>query len=161
MQWGTDPDGKPCLSPWINTADHRGANSEQHVYKVGQNVRMSSMNGDYAMATVTHWAPSNSAPGPDHADGESHTRQIGDNRSTNNPDYYETSQKKGEEGKMRMHKDGDKGITHRYGTDARCHINKDEVLIKFKDNTIFVNKEGCWSSSPIKTGPPKSKDDNA
>ena len=160
MQWGTDVDGKPCLSPWIATSDHRGGNTEQHVYKVGQNVRMSSMNGDYSMATVTHWAPSQGAPAPDNAESGAHTQQNGENRISNKSDAHDTSLNKGDEGKMRIEKGGENGVIHRYGKDMRCVINKDEVLIKAGGNTIHVDKKGCWSSSPLKIKKAKTKDNN-
>ena len=156
MQWGTDSDGKPCLSPWISTADHRGSNSEQHVYKVGQNVRMSSMNGDYSMATVTHWAPSDSAPGPDHAKEGAHTRQIGSLRKTDEDGTYEAHLENGEKGKIRMDKDG--GITCRIGNDKAAYVHKDYVVIKHGGNTIHVDEKGCWASKPIEIKKAKDPD---
>jgi phage baseplate assembly protein gpV len=65
---GIRPDGSPWLSPWVSTSDHRGGSRERDMYKVGQNVRMSSPGGDHRQAIVSPGSESTSFPAPDVAD---------------------------------------------------------------------------------------------
>jgi hypothetical protein len=82
---GIRPDGKPWLSPWLSTTDHRGGSRERRQYQKGQNVRVSAVGGDFANATVTHHAPGTSFPPPDHADDiNGDTFQAGKLRTSKN-----------------------------------------------------------------------------
>jgi len=72
---GIRGDGSPWLSPWIHTTNMRGGARERRMFKVGQNVRLSSQGGDMMQSTVSHWAENKSFPAPDQADsvnGESY-----------------------------------------------------------------------------------------
>jgi hypothetical protein len=46
VAWGKDPDGKPVLSPWLDTSNHRGGARERRFYKKGQNVTIDTVNGE-------------------------------------------------------------------------------------------------------------------
>lgn len=64
---GIKKDGSPWLSPWLHTTDHRGASREQQQFKKGQNVRVSSTDGDFRQATASPAHEGKSFPQPDHA----------------------------------------------------------------------------------------------
>lgn len=137
--------GEPFLSPWIDTSDHRGGSRERKFYKKGQNVTVSTVNGQINEAsTVNADAPNKTFKAPDHADDhkEGETYQLGELHKTNVKDLYENflaeedqqdqSQQQGQAGDggqqqqgqskkkppshmQRMHKE--KGFTTRIGND--------------------------------------------
>lgn len=69
MSMGKDKDGKDVLSPWLNTANHRGGATEQRFYKKGQTLQMISPGGDVAQASIAPYAPNKTFKTPEHADG--------------------------------------------------------------------------------------------
>ena len=69
VAWGKDPDGKPVLSPWLDTSNHRGGARERRFYKKGQNVTIDTVNGEMdEAATVSADAPNEKFKAPDHAE---------------------------------------------------------------------------------------------
>jgi hypothetical protein len=61
---GNQSDGTPYLSPWLHTSNHRGGSKDHQQYAVGQNVRLSSANGDMRQASVAPYATSKAFPAP-------------------------------------------------------------------------------------------------
>jgi hypothetical protein len=54
---GLKHDGTPLIGPWMSTTDHRGGETQQEVYKVGQNVEVSALGADFATLGVDNdWA---------------------------------------------------------------------------------------------------------
>lgn len=108
--WGRDPDGRPVLSPWLDTSDHRGGARERRFYHQGQNVTIATVNGDMnEAATVSADAPNQEHKAPDHADdagAEAETYQLGELRITKKDDYYEVYFGQDGETKLRLEKDG-------------------------------------------------------
>ena len=166
VNMGLSHDGSPWLSPWINTTDHRGAETQQEVYKVGQNVEVSALGADYRQASVAPHAPNEATPAPDHASEGNSTWQQGDSRHTRNGNS--TNHMAGGEGgdpavNSRVDKDG--GATNFVkagGAHNRTHVHKEGVCMSFKDdqNTIHVDKDGCWCSQPLQIKKPPWKPNN-
>ena len=86
-------DGKPVLSPWLDTSNHRGGARERRFYKKGQNVTIDTVNGQMdESATVSADAPNDKFKAPDHAEeaGEdAETYQLGELHTTKKGDPYE------------------------------------------------------------------------
>jgi len=59
--------GKPWLSPWMNTEEHRGGTSSQQQVEKGQPMVMTCHNGDYRNVTCTPSSESKANPQPPHA----------------------------------------------------------------------------------------------
>lgn len=67
---GKDSQGQEVLSPWMNTANHRGkeeGSQERRRYVVGQNVSLLNAVGDTSQGMVIPYAPSTEHKAPDHA----------------------------------------------------------------------------------------------
>lgn len=93
VRWGTDPNGQPVLSPWLDTSDHRGGARERRYYARGQNVTVATIDGDMnEAATVSADAPNNDFKAPDQADdagAEAETYQLGKLQVTKKAESYE------------------------------------------------------------------------
>lgn len=93
VEFARDPAGNPVLSPWLHTSDHRGGARERRFYCRGQNVSISTVNGQVDEAsTVLADAPSEAFRAPDHADDagpEAETYQLGELHVTKKGDLYE------------------------------------------------------------------------
>jgi len=91
--WGYDADGRPVLSPWLETSDHRGGARERRFYQKGQNVTISTVDGQMdEAATISADAPNDTFKPPDQADdagAESETYQLGKLQVTKKADSYE------------------------------------------------------------------------
>jgi hypothetical protein len=166
VEWGKDHEGKPVLSPWLDTSNHRGGARERRFYKKGQNVSIDTVNGDMnESATVSADAPNDKFKAPDHAEEageEAETYQLGELHTTKKGDTYEfflrEEQKEGEDGqqqqrapakpsmKFRLNKSG--GISGSVG-DARFAAHKDGVKLRFGDNQfVVVTKDAIIFSAP-------------
>ena len=145
VNMGNDPDGKPILSPWLNSGGGDGKSDarEEKRFIKGQNVLLISPDGDFRQAHVLPGAENNAHPRPDHASDDAETYQYDQLRMTKQKDAYEvwlaeessqsSQQQGGDQGaqqqggaqqqrnsgtaavKVRVHKDG--GITARVGKD--------------------------------------------
>lgn len=93
VEWGRDSNGNPVLSPWLETSDHRGGARERRYFKKGQNVTVSTVDGQMdEAATVSSDAPNESYPPPDQAEdagAESETYQFDELRVTKKADSYQ------------------------------------------------------------------------
>lgn len=69
MVIGKDKDGKEVLSPWLNTANHRGGATEQRFYKKGQTLSVICPGGDLAQGMIVPYAPNKTFETPEQADG--------------------------------------------------------------------------------------------
>jgi hypothetical protein len=163
---GIKPDGEPLLSPWIHTSDHRGTETQQEVYKVGQNVTVAAgVGGDFRQGNLGPAAPNSTAPQPAHASEGNSTWQQGNTAHTNNDGSNNFMQGDGNDPdvNMRSSKDGGvSGFVKAGGAHNRVHTHKDGVCISWKDdeNTIHVDKDGCWCSKPLQIKKPEWKADN-
>jgi hypothetical protein len=101
MVVGKDKDGKEILSPWLNTANHRGGATEQRFYKKGQNLSVVCPGGDLAQGMITPYAPNKEFKTPEHADGS------GQDEESYQLDDYRAKQTK--EGMDNWLQDGEKG----------------------------------------------------
>lgn len=93
VEWGRDYQGRPVLSPWLETQNHRGGARERRFYQVGQNVTISTVDGQLdEAATIAADAPNEKFPAPDQADEageESETYQLGKLYVTKKSESYE------------------------------------------------------------------------
>jgi hypothetical protein len=163
---GIKPDGSPLLSPWIHTSDHRGEETQQEVYKVGQNVSVSAgMGGDYRHGNLGPAAPNESSPQPKHASEGNSTWQQGNSAHTRNDGSHNYMQGDGNDPDVNMRSSKDGGASNFVkagGAHNRTHVHKDGVCMSWKDdeNTIHVDKDGCWSSKPLQLKKPTWSPDN-
>lgn len=165
---GTGADGQPLLGPWIHTGNHRGGSTERRFYKKGMNVMMFSPSGDPRQAMLFPYAPNKNFKPPEHADdtGDSaDTFQLGSLRGAKVDGGFEIWLAGGGSGgssgaamNLRIEKDG--GITGKVG-DTRFAAHKDGVKLKHKSGgSIFVDKDGCWSSKPMQVKDDPIPDDD-
>jgi hypothetical protein len=168
VQIGIKKDGTPWLSPWIHTTDHRGGERQKEVYAVGQNVRVSATGADFRQATISPYAPNKQHAQPDHAgsagDG-AHTWQNGNSTLTKNDGSHNLMQGDGSDPDVNARTSTDGGFTgfvKAGGAHNRVQTHKDGVCISWKDdeNTIHVDKDGCWCSKPLQIKKPEWKADN-
>jgi hypothetical protein len=178
MLLGKDQDGKEILSPWLNTANHRGGATEQRFYKKGQTLSLICPSGDVTQGMITPYAPSKDFKTPEQADGsgqDEESYQLEDYRSKQTKDGHDmwlqpddsknqqqqggqqggggqTQQKKGHVGgdkaKMKTRMNADGGITHRVGKDSRLMAHKDGAKIRYKDDWLVVTKGKIIISKP-------------
>jgi hypothetical protein len=168
VQMGIKKDGTPWLSPWIHTTDHRGGERQKEVYAVGQNVRVSATGADYRQATISPYAPNNQHPQPSHASSagdDAHTWQNGNSAVTKNDGSHNLMQGDGSDPDVnsRTSKDGGfSGFVKIGGAHNRVQTHKQGVCISWKDdeNTIHVDKDGCWCSKPLSIKKPEWSADN-
>jgi len=67
VNMGEQSGGGKFMSPWLHTGNHRGGSRERKFFKKGQNVMMSSPDGDLRQAEVQAYAENNQYKAPDHA----------------------------------------------------------------------------------------------
>jgi hypothetical protein len=91
VNMGNDPDGKPILSPWLNSGGGDGKSDarEEKRFSEGQNVLLISPDGDFRQAHVFAGAENNAHPRPDHASDDAETYQYDRLRVTKKSDAYE------------------------------------------------------------------------
>jgi hypothetical protein len=154
---GTDPDGKPHLSPWLYTSNARGKAREERRYQAGQNVMLVSPDGDFRQAAVLPWAENENSPRPDHASDDAETYQFEKLRITKKADGYEVWLAEGDGGaaamKVRLNTDG--GITARVGKmrfaahsmGAKLRAENDFVVVM--PGKIIVSKPPIVDKDPI------------
>jgi hypothetical protein len=162
---GIKQDGSPLLSPWVHTSDHRGGETQQEVYKVGQNVHVSAQGGDFRQANLSPAAPNTTAPKPSHASEGNSTWQHGNSAHTRNDGSQNFMQGDGNDPDVNMRSSKDGGATNfvkNGSSHNRTHVHKDGVCMSYKDdmNTIHVDKDGCWSNKPLQIKTPPWKADN-
>jgi hypothetical protein len=163
VAWGKDPDGKPVLSPWLDTSNHRGGARERRFYKKGQNVTIDTVNGEMnESATVSADAPNEKLKAPDHAEDEgeeTETYQLGELHSTKKGDTYEVflREEREEDGqgrlraakppsmKFRINKSG--GVSGVVG-EARFAAHEKGAKLRIGEQWIVVTKDGILFSSP-------------
>jgi hypothetical protein len=165
VNMGLKHDGTPWLGPWIHTTDHRGGETQQEVYKVGQNVEMSALGGDFSQASVAPHGPNKTAPAPSHASEGNSTWQQGNSAHTRNDGSQNFMQGDGNDPDVNSRTSKDGGATNFVkvgGAYNRTHAHKEGVTMSWKDdeNTIHVDKDGCWSSKPLGLKKPTWKADN-
>jgi phage baseplate assembly protein gpV len=162
VNMGLKHNGEPWLGPWVNTTDHRGAETQQEVYKVGQNVEMSALGGDYAQASVAPHGPNEKTPAPSHASEGNSTWQHGDSAHTRNDSSQNFMRGEGNNPtvNMRVSDNGFTGFVEK--GKHRVHANSKGVVISYQndENCIFVDDEGCASTKPLMVRTPKVKPDN-
>jgi hypothetical protein len=167
VAWGKDPDGKPVLSPWLDTSNHRGGARERRFYKKGQNVTIDTVNGEMdEAATVSADAPNDKFKAPDQAEdegAEAETYQLGELHTTKKGDSYEVylreERKEDAEGrllaaappsmKFRLNKSG--GVTGQVG-EARFAAHAKGAKLRIGGQWIAVTSEGIIFSSPPRLG---------
>ena len=169
VAWGKDPDGKPVLSPWLDTSNHRGGARERRFYKKGQNVTIDTVNGEMdESATVSADAPNEKFKPPDHAEEageEAETYQLGELHTTKKGDTYEMFLREEREGrrrraacrrrreapsmKFRFHKSG--GVTGQVG-EARFAAHEKGAKLRMGEQWVAITSEGIFFSSPPTLG---------
>jgi hypothetical protein len=186
MSLGKTKDGEDILTPWLNTANHRGGATEQRFYKKGQNLSVICPGGDITQGMIVPYAPNKTFKTPEHADGSGEgeeSYQLETYRAKQTKDGHDQwlqdedkdkpkeggggsgqQQKKGHTGsdkaklKTRLNKDG--GITHRVGKDSRVAAHKDGVKLRMGGDFVVV-KQGqiIFSKPPILGRDPIPNDD--
>ena len=171
VAWGKDPDGKPVLSPWLDTSNHRGGARERRFYKKGQNVTIDTVNGEMdESATVSADAPNEKFKAPDHAEEageEAETYQLGELHTTKKGDTYEIFLREEREGrrvklriaatrrrqapsmKFRFNKSG--GVTGQVG-EARFAAHEKGAKLRMGEQWVAITSEGIFFSSPPTLG---------
>jgi hypothetical protein len=163
VAWGKDPDGKPVLSPWLDTSNHRGGARERRFYKKGQNVTIDTVNGQMdESATVSADAPNEKFKPPDHAEDEgeeAETYQLGELHTTKKGDTYEIFLREEREEdaqgrlraakspamKLRVNKSG--GITGSVG-EARFAAHEKGAKLRFGNHFVVVTQDAIIFSAP-------------
>jgi hypothetical protein len=164
VNMGLKHDGTPWLGPWIHTTDHRGGETQQEVYKVGQNVEMSALGADYSQASVAPHGPNETAPGPKHAKEGSSTWQQGDSAHTRNESSTNHGHGPGDDlsSNHRVSAEGTTGFAKNGGAKNRYQSHKKGVIISYKDDesAIFCDEKGCASTKPLTLRQPEIPKDN-
>ena len=187
MVVGKDAKGKEVLSPWLNTANHRGGATEQRFYKKGQTLTVICPNGDITQGMITPFAPNKTFTSPEQADGsgqDEESYQLENYRQKQTKDGVDMwlqdaekqqqqsggqgggqkQQKKGHTGgskaKVKTRLNGSGGITHRVGTDGRVAAHKMGAKIRNqKDWVVVANGKIIMSQPPIIQRDPIPNDD--
>ena len=182
IKLGEMADGKPFLSPWLHTADHRGGARERKFYKQGQNVMLSAPGGDLRQAEVQAYAENDAHKAPDHANKsgqDEETYQLDDLRKkqtkTTSETWLEAAQQQGASGgaggggssssqgeaRVKSRLDDSGGITHRVGKEKRVAAHKDGVKMKVSSDFFVIDSAGrLIVSRPIIIGKDPVPDDN-
>lgn len=158
MSIGKDADGKDVLSPWLNTANHRGGATEQRFYKKGQTLSMICPNGDIGQGMIAPYAPNKSFKTPEHADSSGQ-----DEESYQQDDYRGKTTKEGHDHWLQKDEDKDKqqqggqqggqggggsqkkkGHTGGDKATMKARMNKDggHTLRVGKDSRLAAHKDG-------------------
>ncbi len=188
MVVGKDGNGKDVLSPWLNTANHRGGATEQRFYKKGQTLSVICPNGDITQGMIAPFAPNKNFKTPEQADGsgqDEESYQLENYRQKQTKDGVDMwlqdsekeqqqqsggqqgqkQQKKGHVGgakaklKSRMNASG--GITHRIGTDSRLAAHQKGAKLRTKKDWVVVTTDGqiIMSKPPVIKRDPIPNDD--
>jgi hypothetical protein len=158
MVIGKDSEGKEILSPWLNTANHRGGAREAKFYKKGQTLSMLCPSGDIRQGMIAPFAPNKDFKRPEHADDsgqDEETYQMDDYRAKQTKEGYdnwlqpdEEKKEGGQEGgqggggggqqKKKGHTGGDKAV-------MKTRMNKDGGITNRvgKDSRVAAHKEGA------------------
>jgi hypothetical protein len=178
MSLGKDKDGKDILTPWLNTANHRGGATEQRFYKKGQNLSIVCPGGDITQGMITPYAPNKEFKTPEHADGsgqDEESYQQGDYRGKQTKEGHDhwlqdeekeqsggggqqggggggKQQKKGhtggEKAKVKSRMNKDGGHTLRVGKDARVASHKEGAKLRMASDWVVVKKGQIIFSKP-------------
>jgi len=159
MVIGKDEDGKEILSPWLNTANHRGGATEARFYKKGQTLSMLCQQGDIRQGMIAPFAPSKDFKRPEHADDsgqDEESYQLEDYRAKQTKEGYDNwlqpddSKKEssggqsggsgggGQQEKKQGHTGGEKAV-------MKTRMNKDGGITHRvgKDVRVAAHKEGA------------------
>jgi hypothetical protein len=159
MVIGKDADGKEILSPWLNTAGHRGGATEAKFYKKGQTISMLCPNGDIRQGMIAPFAPNKDFKRPEHADDsgqDEESYQLDDYRAKQTKEGYDNwlqpddSKKEGgeqsggggggggQQQKKKGHTGGDKAV-------MKTRMNKDGGITHRvgKDSRVAAAKDGA------------------
>jgi len=158
MVIGKDSDGEEILSPWLNTANHRGGATEAKFYKKGQTLSMLCPNGDIRQGMIAPFAPNKDFKRPEHADDsgqDEETYQQDDYRGKVTKEGHDQwlqpdeSKKEGGQGggqggqggqgeKKKGHSGGDKAV-------MKSRMNKDGGITHRvgKDSRVAAAKDGA------------------
>lgn len=159
MSLGKDKDGKDILTPWLNTANHRGGATEQRFYKKGQNLSIVCPGGDITQGMITPYAPNKEFKTPEHADGsgqDEESYQQGDYRGKQTKeghDHWLQDEEKEQSGGGGQQQGGGggggkqqkKGHTGGEKAKIKSRMNKDggHTLRVGKDARVASHKEGA------------------
>jgi hypothetical protein len=164
VNWGLDHEGQPCIGPWIQTTDHRGGETQQEVYKVGQNVEMSCLGGDFSQASVAPHGPNEKAPAPSHASEGNSTWQQGGSAHTRNGDSTNHMHGDGNNpnSNHRTSAQGTTGFAKVGGAYNRYQSHAEGVIISYKDDehAIWCDKKGPACTAPLRIDKPTIPKDN-
>jgi hypothetical protein len=159
MVIGKDKQGKEILSPWLNTANHRGGATEQRFYKKGQNLSVVCPGGDITQGMIAPYAPNKTFKTPEHADGsgqDEESYQLDDYRAKQTKEGYdnwlqdeekEQQQQGGQQGGGGGggQKQQKKGHTGGEKAKLKSRMNKDGGITHRvgKDARVAAHKEGA------------------
>jgi hypothetical protein len=154
VNMGLKHDGTPWLGPWIHTTDHRGGETQQEVYKVGQNVEMSALGADFSQASVAPHGPNETAPAPKHASEGNSTWQQGNTAMTRNEGSHNLMQGDGNDPDVnsRISKSGGASSFVKNGSAFnRTQVHKDGCTMSWKDDEhwVSVDKDGPLCDKPF------------
>jgi hypothetical protein len=92
MVIGKDDQGKEVLSPWLNTANHRGGATEAKFYKKGQTLQLICPGGDIRQGSISPYAPNKDFKRPEQADSsgqDEESYQLEDYRAKQTKDGHD------------------------------------------------------------------------
>jgi hypothetical protein len=187
LSMGKGQDGQPHLTPWLNTANHRGGAREQRFYKKGQTLQMIAPGGDLAQASLAPFAPNKTFKTPEHADGsgqDEESYQLDDYRTKQTkeghdmwlqPEQQEQQQQGGQQGGQKQQKKGHVGgasavmktrmnngggITHRVGKEVRIAAHKEGSKLRAGSNAVIATtKRIIFTTPPVLGRDPIPNDD--
>lgn len=136
MVVGKDGDGKEVLSPWLNTANHRGGATEQRFYKKGQTLTVVCPNGDLTQGMIVPYAPNKTFETPEQADGSGQ-----DEESYQLENYRQKQTKEGvdmwlqdEEKKQQQQQSGQQGGGGQKKQQKKGHVGGSKAKLKTRMN---------------------------
>lgn len=140
MLLGKTADGKEVLSPWLNTANHRGGATEQRFYKKGQTLSIICPNGDVSQGMITPYAPNKNFKTPEHADGsgqDEESYQLEDYRAKQTKEGYDNWLQPDDSKKEGQQSSGQGGGGGGQKQQKKGHVGGDKAVMKTR-----MNKDG-------------------
>lgn len=180
---GYRPDGTPVKGPWLYFKGQKGTDRERRAPVKGQNVQLVAPNGDYQQAWLQTGPEAAHAPPPDHAETHgtgAYTFQNGDTYKTAKaglqehwvsegsssvPQHNPSTGDSEDTSTIGQSSPGTPLLKHVIDKDAKAIANcykdiadtyvDDQLSRMFytQEKVIWVDKEGCWSTKPIRVKP--------
>lgn len=137
MLMGKNAEGKEILSPWLNTANHRGGATEQRFYKKGQTLSLICPGGDISQGMITPHAPNKNFKTPEHADSsgqDEESYQLDDYRQKQTKEGVDMWLQEDDSKKQQQQSSSSQGGGGQQKQEKKGHTGGDKARVKTRLN---------------------------